>query len=91
MLDAERVQLVDALLGLLGQLLELRLRGVQVARRVAAAVAADRGDERALRLDQLAHAGARRDEPLGDGTHKAEGAVSLGRGEDAFRHGAAVS
>ena len=35
--------------------------------------------------------GANGDEPLRDGTHLVEGAVSLGRSEGAIGHGAAVS
>ena len=71
------------------ELLELRLRRVQVAGRVAAAVPTDRGHERSLRPDELAHPRAHLDEPLGGGAHLVERAVSLGWSEDAFGHGAA--
>src|SRR5207247_70343 len=74
---AERREPLDARARRLGQTDQLLLGCVQVARGVAAAVAADRGHELTLRALELSHALAQRDEPFGDGAHLLEGAVSL--------------
>jgi hypothetical protein len=89
--DPEIAQPLDTGDGCLRKPGELGLGGVQVARRVAAAVAADRRHELALRPLELAHAGAHGNQPLGDRAHLLESAVSLVRSEGAIGHGAAVS
>ena len=86
--DTDLFELVHRRGGLLVEQLQLGLGGIQVARRVAAAVAADRRYERALRLHELARPGSQRDEPLRGRADLSEGGVSLGRREEAIRHGA---
>jgi hypothetical protein len=88
-LDAELLEPLDARDRGVGESHELGLRGVQVARRIAAAVPADRDDELALGLFQLAHACAHRDEPLRHGAHLVQGVVSLVGSERPVGHRAA--
>src|SRR5581483_3697053 len=84
---AERVELAHAVCNVLGEAFELRPRRVQSLRGATVAVSGDRGHVRRLRRKELAHPRSRRDEPLCDGPHLYEGAVSLGGSEEASGHG----
>ena len=88
-LDAELLEPLHARDGGVGEPHELRLRRVQVARGVAAAVAADRGHELPLGPLQLPHPCAHGDEAFRGGSHLAQGVVSLVGSERPLGHRAA--